>query len=59
MKVISLKKAAEIANISLSTLKRLIASGKLRKVRPSEGRVGVFQDELAELLESSIDGDAE
>ena len=44
-RVISLKNAAEAAGVSLSTIKRLIASGALRKVRVSEARVGVFEAE--------------
>ncbi len=49
-KVLSLKAAAEAAGVSLSTLKRLIAAGALRKVRVSLGRVGVYENELDEYL---------
>ena len=49
-RVLSMKAAAEAASISLSTLKRLIAAGALRKVRVSQGRVGVFAKELDEYL---------
>ncbi len=51
-KVLPLKAAAEAAGVSLSTLKRLIAAGALRKVRVSLGRVGVYENELDEYLRS-------
>lgn len=51
-RVLSLKNAAEAAGVSLSTLKRLIAAGALRKARVSEGRVGVYESELDEYLRS-------
>ena len=54
-RVLSLKDAADAAGISLSTLKRLIAAGALRKVRISEGRVGVFATELAGYLSSRVE----
>jgi excisionase family DNA binding protein len=54
-KVLSLKNAAESANISLSTLKRLISSGALRKVRVSEKRVGIFENDLDEYLRSRLE----
>ena len=49
-RVLSFNDAADAAGVSLSTLKRLIAAGALRKVRISEGRVGVFATELAGYL---------
>ena len=49
-RVLSLKKAAEAAGISLSTMKRLIAAGALRKVHVSEGRVGVYEEDLDQYL---------
>ena len=51
-RVLSLKTAADSAGVSLSTLKRLIAAGALRKVRVSLGRVGVYENELDEYLRS-------
>ena len=53
--VLSLRKAAETAGVSLSTLKRLIAAGALKKVRVSEGRVGVFEAELDDYLTSRVE----
>ena len=49
-RVLSLKNAAEAAGVSLSTLKRLIAAGALKKIRVSEGRVGIYEAELDEYL---------
>ena len=48
--ILPLPKAAKAASVSLSTLKRLISSGAIRKVRISEGRVGVLESELDDYL---------
>ena len=57
-RVLSLKNAAATAGVSLSTLKRLIAAGALRKVRISEGRVGIFAADLEDYLRSCVETDA-
>ena len=58
LQILSLKKAAALAGVSLSTIKRLIAAGALRKVRVSEGRVGIFAADLEDHLRSGVETDA-
>jgi hypothetical protein len=57
-RVLYFKLAAEPADISLSTWKRLIAVGAIRKVRVSEERVGVlvsdFDDACISRVETGI-----
>ena len=57
-RVIPLKNAAASAGVSLSTLKRLIAAGALKKVRVSVGRVGVYEADLDDYLRSCGERDA-
>lgn len=50
MKIISLREAARRLDVSISTLKRMIAAGTIRKVRITERRVGVVEGDLDDLI---------
>ena len=54
MKIISLRTTAEKLGISLSTLKRLISAGALKKIQITERRVGVLESEVDDLISNEF-----
>jgi len=51
-KILNRKQVAEILNVSISTVNRLMDSGKLKKVYVSKGRVGIRESDLQAYIES-------
>lgn len=51
-RVYNKKQVAEILNVSLSTVNRLLDSGKLKKVYVSQKRVGVRGSDLQAYIDS-------
>lgn len=54
MQVLSLRDGANRLGIGLSTLKRMIAAGEIRKIKISEGRVGIIDAEIDGLIAKRI-----
>jgi excisionase family DNA binding protein len=51
-KIYSKREAAKVLGVSLSTINRLIVSGKLRKIKVTEKRVGITEQDLREYIAS-------
>lgn len=50
MRILPLRKGAEQLGVSLSTLKRLISAGAIKKIQITERRVGVLESEVDDLI---------
>ncbi|MDH3669138.1 MAG: excisionase family DNA-binding protein [Paracoccaceae bacterium] len=50
MRILSLRETARRLGISLSTLKRLINAGTIRKIQVTERRVGIVESELDDFV---------
>lgn len=54
MQIRSLRDAAAKLGIGLSTLKRLIAAGKIKKIQITDGRVGITDAEIDRYISERI-----